>query len=142
MDKPKRGRISLEVDKYLKDLKEESKNYLIYKNYSSYSIKRVEDTLRNLKANVSFSFLIDEDIEDDNKIIKWLLAWDNDLKSKNYGLNIIYKKFDDNNEIVDMLTQSFLISDIELRAKYSKYLITFVQEFTSHLAKLRIPHEQ
>ena len=67
MNTIKRGKQPLPIDKYIKDLSEESKKYLTFKNTASHSIKRLEYAMVRMNTNVSFSCFLEENVSD-NKI--------------------------------------------------------------------------
>src|SRR5208337_2469299 len=69
MNTIKRGKQPLPIDKYIKDLSEESKKYLTFKNTASHSIKRLEyafEQVRILQHNQDINILnkIGVDIDD------------------------------------------------------------------------------
>jgi hypothetical protein len=88
-----------------------------------------------MNNNVSFVYFI-ENIKTENKNYKWYLEWNADKKSKDYGLNILCEEIGDTNKVLNITRQIFLTSDIELRGKYVKYLIPFIEEFKNHLINL------
>jgi hypothetical protein len=136
LTKNKTGRTPLEVDQYLRELSTENRNYDRFKNSSIHSIRRVEIYLNKLISPISYKCLIEEKNIDD-KYLKWYLAWECDKSSKNYGLNLICEQVNENNNVIDVSKESFIICDANLRAKYSKYLIFFIKEFTNHLISLQ-----
>lgn len=133
--KKTRGRQPLEIDNYLKELSIESKLYLQYKNSSSASIKRLENSLAKMNNDVSFCFFIVQEIID-NKIFKWYIEWESNKKSKSYGLNLLCEEINENNKIINIIREVFLTCEINLRYKFSEYLIPFINAYKDHLREL------
>ncbi|CAB4127747.1 hypothetical protein UFOVP97_20 [uncultured Caudovirales phage] len=111
-------------------LQEESKKLSELFDNVSNLIRHAEQTLKDKKINIPFSYLVNEDCDKDGKI-EYHISWDKEDISKEFRLcTTIINKYSTRKEIL-------INTSIEIRIHLVKYLPIFIIAFTSMIKEMR-----